>query len=339
VTPLHVLLTLLRAPDLRARLALRRDVRALIRLQFLAAGAEIGILSALQERCGTSNLGAALGIVDRNLLETFLDLGVAVGELDRRDGGYRLRGAMAHALVRRDGGDAMRAALTELVDYHATVYRVLGRHLAGNQGTYLEGRAELIAQSSRTIEPVLGAFVQRLVRRAGPIRVLELGCGSGVYLRRVAEENPQATGIGVDLEPAVVATARRALHSWGIDDRFAVRCGDARTLPDDLGGSFDLVTLYNNLYYVEPDQRPALFERLRRQLLAPDGRLVVVSMMRGSTVLSLDLDLILSATRGCTPLPREPEVISDLRNSGFRRIRRWTLLPGEPLRALVAHAD
>ncbi len=316
---------------------LRRDLRAFVRQQFLAAALQTGILETLRTPLEVDDLAERLGFSQRATLRTLLDLGVALGELAHGPSGYRLRGAMSRALV-RPRNDALRATLLELVDYHALVYQGLGEHLrGGREEDFLAGRADLIQRSSRIVEPVLGAFARELVRGGESVRILELGCGSGVYLKHALRANPRARGVGIEAAAEVVASARAAVGRWGLGDRLQILHADARRLPLEAGGRFELITLYNNIYYFDGAERRSLFADLGGRL-TDDGRLAIVSMMRGGTPVSLDLDLVLAATRGCTPLPTESELRATLGESGFTDIRRYRLLPGEPFLAFVCAA-
>jgi 4-hydroxy-2,2'-bipyrrole-5-carbaldehyde O-methyltransferase len=316
---------------------LRRDLRAFVRQQFLAAALQAGILEALRMPQEVDDLAGRLGFSQRATLRTLLDLGVAVGELAHGPSGYRLRGAAARALV-RPRNDALCATLLELIDYHALVYRGLGEHLrVGRERDFLVGRADLIQRSSRIVEPVLGAFARELVRGRRSVRILELGCGSGVYLKHALRANPHAYGVGVEAAAEVVVSVRAAVGRWGLGDRLQILHADARQLPPEVGGKFELITLYNNIYYFEGSERRSLLADLGGRL-TEDGQLAIVSMMRGATPVSLDLDLVLAATRGCTPLPTESELRATLGESGFTDIRRYRLLPGEPFLAFVCAA-
>ncbi len=329
-------LGVLRSPDLFARVLLRRELRSFLRLQFLTVALEAGLLERLLQPASFSDLAADWPAQRRATLNTLLDLGVALGELRRRGTSYRVRrNSIARALA-GPTGRPMRAAVLELVDYHAGAYRDLPDYLRGaQQRDYLAGREALIASSSQLVEPVVGALVRRLVRGRTPMRVLELGCGSAVYMRHAHDANPAAVGVGLEREAELVSTARTSLERWGISDRFAVQQGDARLLGAELSGDFDLITLFNNIYYFAPAEREALMRDLRSRL-TPRGRLAIVSMMRGRTPASLGLSLVLAATRGCTELPTESQLLDDLRESGFAEIARRKLLPGEPLVALIA---
>jgi SAM-dependent methyltransferase len=306
-------------------------------MQFLAVAIETDLLHILRSPRTIEALASSLQPTRPDTLAMLLELGVALGEL-RRDGtAYRLRSRTARALAAPSGAP-LRAAVLELVDYHAAAYRDLpGRLHGASPEDYLSSRGLLIARSSRLAEPVVGALVRGLVRGRGPMRILDLGCGSGIYLRHASAANRHTVGVGVEIEPDVARAARASLSRWGLADRFSVAPADARHLPLELEGCFDLITLHNNIYYFLAEERVGFFETLRARL-APGGRLVVVSMMRGSTLASLGLSLVLDGTRGCTALPPEGELTDSLRRGGFARIVRRRLLPGEPLIALIAHA-
>ncbi len=88
-------------------------------------------------------------------------------------------------------------------------------------------------------------------------RVLEIGCGTGLVLEKVA---PHAlAAVGVDLSPGMLAHARER----GLD----VREGSATALPFD-DASFDVVCSFKVLAHV-PDIEGALREVER--VLRPDG--------------------------------------------------------------------
>lgn len=95
--------------------------------------------------------------------------------------------------------------------------------------------------------------------RAG--RVLEVGCGTGLLLRRVAPLASEA--VGLDLSHGMLSVAReRALRVVG---------GSASRLPFR-SGAFDLVYSFKVLAHV-PDIREAVREMVR--VTRPGGRLVL----------------------------------------------------------------
>jgi SAM-dependent methyltransferase len=70
--------------------------------------------------------------------------------------------------------------------------------------------------------------------------VLDVGCGTGEFARRVAQLLPDATVLGVDIVEAHLSRARAAVAAMGIGDRASFMAGDAYSLalPD---AGFDLV--------------------------------------------------------------------------------------------------
>ena len=101
-------------------------------------------------------------------------------------------------------------------------------------------------------------------------RVLEVGCGAGygteLILRRFGAERVDA----VDLDPAMVARARRRLARYG--ERVQVTDGDITDLSTAVGAadaSYDAVFDFAIIHHV-PDWRAALAEIAR--VLRPGGR-------------------------------------------------------------------
>jgi SAM-dependent methyltransferase len=106
---------------------------------------------------------------------------------------------------------------------------------------------------------------------AGPIKVLDVGCGTGEITQRLADLYPDATLIGIDVVESHLVEARGRYQAYG--DRLSFECGDAFALdyPDD---SFDLVVCRHMIQSV-PDQQLVIRELLR--VLKPGGVLHVIA--------------------------------------------------------------
>lgn len=334
---MNTLSTLLHTPHLRTQALLMRDLRAVYRTHWLYAASQAGMLAALRTPASQAQLTAALGVVRPELLDSMLDLGVALGELAREGDRYRLKGQRARALSDTDG-DALAAFLEESVTYHESVYRLLAERLKGApSGNYLESTGELIARSSRVLEPFIANFVTAVVKAYRPKSILEIGCGSGVYLRYAAQAAPNLNGTGLDMQPDVVEQAQRNLALWGLGERFQIILANVLIPPASITGPFDLATLYNNIYYFTPKQRAYLFEKVRGWL-APRGVLAIVTPVRGGSVEGINFDLVLRSTEGCTALPDLGELDGELRASGLTPVRQEQLVPGQIFYGIVGQA-
>ncbi len=132
-------------------------------------------------------------------------------------------------------------------------------HLENSQtsdrgGTYTLGRTS--HETTRLIEQsrVYGESTQRLCKRAGVtegMRVLEVGSGAGDVALTLAElVGPEGWVVGVDLNPAILETARQRATDAGIQNVEFV-AGDARTLA--FTDKFDaIVGRFVLMYMVDP---------------------------------------------------------------------------------------
>jgi ubiquinone/menaquinone biosynthesis C-methylase UbiE len=120
------------------------------------------------------------------------------------------------------------------------------------------------------------ALIRRIKAVAGekPVRVLDVGCGTGQFAERVRQALPGAKVWGVDLVADMLA---RGTERWRRQEgRMQPVQGDSERLPfaDD---SFDFVTCANSFHHY-PHQDRAVAEMHR--VLRPGGRLMVVDGYR-----------------------------------------------------------
>src|SRR5688572_24435860 len=101
--------------------------------------------------------------------------------------------------------------------------------------------------------------------------VLDLGCGTGEIIARLAAKYPQASFTGVDLEEPHLERARARCAEFG--DRVRFETGDATALGFD-AASFDLAVCRHVLQAV-PDPAVVLAEIHR--VLRPNGRVHLIS--------------------------------------------------------------
>ena len=103
-------------------------------------------------------------------------------------------------------------------------------------------------------------------------RVLDLGCGTGLQTRVLAQHSP-AHFVAIDNHVPFVEEANGHAQALGLADRVETRVGDLRQ-PDFAPGSFDLIWCEGAIYVIG-------FEaglRAWRPLLAPGGHLAVTEV-------------------------------------------------------------
>jgi len=115
------------------------------------------------------------------------------------------------------------------------------------------------------VDATLRETLRRFELRPGQ-RLLDVGCGTGALLERLARSVPGAELSGVDASARMLAVARRRL---GEDVHLARSGAEALPFPDR---AFDCVVSTNALHYF-PDAKRALDEMTR--VLRPGGILVI----------------------------------------------------------------
>ena len=138
-----------------------------------------------------------------------------------------------------------------------------------------------------------------------PVRILDLGTGTGVVAQALAERYPEAKVVGIDLSSGMIEEARRKLPPE-LAGRVGFEVGDASALAC-ADGAFDLVVLSNMIPF---------FDELSR-VVAPGGTLVL-SFSKGAE----------------TPIYVTSEVLRrELGRRGFAEFAEFSAEPATALRA------
>lgn len=307
-----------------------------MRVLFLASAVDSGLLPFLIAGRSFGQVSEHLGCSRPERLEAWLSVGVELGELGLVRSRYVLRGRRARAL---GGGDPLLTAhYRTLFEYqvgpYAELAELLGSGPSGGRDD-LDRYADDIAQVSTAASPFLEVMVAEVVRRLHPARVLDAGCGSGLYSKAVLEADPEVRVDGVDLAPSVVEAARRHLHDAGVGSRASLHVGDFSEWATREVPGYNLVMALNNVYYFDPATRPSLYRRLG-EALAPGGELLVASMTAPGSLAAAHLHFMLVCQSQVAALPRPGEIAQDLRAVGFEILEQRQLVPTEPLVAVRA---
>lgn len=329
---LKPLFRLWREGRLGALMGVGQGLEPFYKLTWLSAAGEAGLLGRLADGPATfdglATFFAAQG-QGREALEAWLQMGVRMKLLRRDSRGYAL-GGLARKLAQPENDAALALAEEVTGLHHKLLSETLPRLRGGELFTLADQDGELIARSSRVLESFQAEAMRRTFPSSGAVRLLEIGCGSGVYLRYAASHNPALTALGLELQPAVAEAARANLRGWGVGDRVQVEEGDIRAKTP--GEGFDIATLYNNIYYFPFAERVALLERVAG-FLKPGGFLLLTTCCQGGSLGTEALNLWGAATRGAGRLPSEAEVVEQMRLAGYGKVKAMNLVPGDRFEA------
>jgi len=236
----------------------------------------------------------------RLLAQMFRDRGLESPELDARLlVGHALRIERGHLVANGD-------RLLDAREADAVAARA-ARRLAREPVARIVGRKEFWSLDLRVdpavlvprpeTETVVEAALLTIdaAAREQPLRLLDIGTGSGALLLALLSELPNAFGLGVDISSAALDVARANATALGFAERCAFAAGDGGRA---LSGPFDIIV--SNPPYVAHGEMASLAPEVREhdpalaldagadgldgyrmiaadayRLLAPDGSLVV----------------------------------------------------------------
>lgn len=170
--------------------------------------------------------------------------------------------------------------------------------------------------------------------------VLEVAVGTGIVFAELVRANPSGKNEGLDLTEGMLARARARLAKQGVGN-YHLQVADAYDLPFP-DRTFDVV-VNNYMFDLLPEGDFARVLGEMRRVLVPGGRLVLVNMTKGDSLLESLAEAVYRFRPewmgGCRSVSLSPH----LERAGFVDVKRELVtqmtFPSEVVSARRAAAD
>jgi release factor glutamine methyltransferase len=226
-------------------------------------------MSAVDQR--RSTIGATL----QRLARAFRTAGIETPDLDAR----RLVGAATGLAAERlflDADTPVSSAATQTVQSYEErrlagepVARIMGcREFYGRDFIVTPDVLDPRADTECVVDAALAAIDRVLKDGITPIRIVDVGVGSGCILATLVAERPSITGVGLDISNSALAIAAANISALGLRQRARTSFGSASDI-----GAWNAQIIVSNPPYIRSVEIAALARDVRDfdPIVALDG--------------------------------------------------------------------
>ncbi|KHE68089.1 hypothetical protein LD39_15275 [Halobacillus sp. BBL2006] len=199
-----------------------------------------------------------------DLLASWVKVGVAVKHLKKRPNDrYRTSKRRCASLMGEDDSPGVKALLKEIMELHIPTMLKYPDIMKSQERAIFdhELHGEVVAETSALLEHFAIKKIKKMVRDRNVDTIVDLGCGHGGYLRKLALEFPNISMIGVDLNHKVIERARTLSDSF---PNIEYKVGDISEWKPEGDEKADLVLLHNIFHYIHPDDRHQLLNHIHQ---------------------------------------------------------------------------
>jgi ubiquinone/menaquinone biosynthesis C-methylase UbiE len=262
-----------------------QTVNSYQRTAALKAAIELEVFTAVAEGAQTPGELAGRCRASERGVRILCDYLVVIGFMTKEGGRYGLTPDSAFFLDRRSpaylGGAVEFLLAPTLVSGFADLAAAVraGGTVLPEGGTVAPENPVWVkfARAMAPMAALPSALIAELlnVSEAGPIRVLDIAAGHGLYGIAFARANPRAEVVALDW-PGVLEVAKENARAAGVEGRYRTIEGSAFEV--EYGGGYDYVLLTNFLHHFDPPTCEGLLRRVHASL-AEGGRAVTLEMV------------------------------------------------------------
>lgn len=322
-------------------------VQAQQRTAALKAAIDLDVFRAVGEGPGDAASIARHAKASERGIRILCDFLVINGVLEKTDGHYKHTPTSAAFLDPRSPACMASVAqflshpaLREPLDQLSEVVRA-GRTSLPGQGT-VEPENPVWVQFAEQMAPMMGPMAGPLGEvvlngHNGPIKVLDIAAGHGLFGIEIAKQNPEAQVTGLDWAP-VLRVALKNAEKAGVQDRYNMLPGSAFEV--DFGGPYDAVLLTNFLHHFDQPTCVGLLKKVHRSL-KPGGRAATLEFVPNPDRVSPPMPAAFAMTMLTTTASGDAYTLSELTamydEAGFHGMTGHPI-PMSPHTIVMGHA-
>lgn len=305
------------------------------RTSALRAGIDLKLFTAIDKGAHTPEALAAGCKASVKGVRVLCDFLTIMGFLTKNEAGYALTPDSQMFLV--EGSPAYLGGMTTFL-FHPFMEKGMtnvleavrnGGTVLPNEGSvsddnpvwvdFARGMAPLTRPSAETVAQLLAA--------TGPVKVLDIAAGHGMYGLTFAQQNPLAEVYALDWKPVLAVALENAVQ-MGLAKRWHALEGSAFTT--DYGTGFDVALVTNFIHHFDAPTNTSLAEKVRAALKS-GGKMAIVEMAVNEDRITppaagqFAMTMLTTTAKGDAYSRNEIESIC--RSGGFREVTHHTV-PG-----------
>jgi 2-polyprenyl-3-methyl-5-hydroxy-6-metoxy-1,4-benzoquinol methylase len=259
-------------------------VQAYQRTAALRAAIELGLFTAIADGAHTVPALAAKCQASERGIRILCDFLTIVGFLVKTGGSYQLTPDSAVFLNAHSpaymGGTMAFLGSTDVVRHFDDLANTVRRGSIPKDDSTVADDNPVWETFARAMVPMMMPSAQAIaeileVAAAGPIKVLDVAAGHGIFGIALAQRNPQAEIVATDWA-GVLKVATEHAAKMGVGARHTVVAGDAFTV--DWGTGYDVALMTNFLHHFDTATCVTLLKKVAASL-NPGGRVAVLEFV------------------------------------------------------------
>lgn len=226
-------------------------------------GVELNLFNEFERAIAVETVSEKTGY-PYDLLSSWVRVGVAVKHLKKRPNNrYRTSKQRCSTLMGDDVSPGVKALLKEMMELHLPTMLQYPEIMRSQERALFdhERHGEVVAETSALLEHFAIKKIKKMIRSRKMTTIVDLGCGHGGYLRKLAAEFPNIEMIGVDINQKVINHARTLSEEY---PNIHFELGDIKSWKPENETNVDVILLHNIFHYIHPDERKEMLDHLHR---------------------------------------------------------------------------